>query len=272
MATNEFEKDFLRGNVRKHYGKIATDGAGSGCAPACCSPAASSPLIARHPDQVSQALGYSPHDTTTVPEGANLGVGCGNPLAIASLTAGQTVLDLGSGAGFDSFLAANAVGSSGRVIGVDMTPEMLSKARLNNIKGAFQNVEFRLGEIENLPVADNFVDVILSNCVINLSPDKGRVFREAFRVLKPGGRLAISDVVATTPLPEALRHDLELLAGCVAGAPLISDLQQLLESAGFIEIHIDPQWQSRDFIREWFPGRGVENYVVSATLQATKPL
>jgi ubiquinone/menaquinone biosynthesis C-methylase UbiE len=153
-----------------------------------------------------------------------------------------------------------------------MTPEMLSKARLNKTKNRFQNVEFRLGEIENLPVADNSIDVILSNCVINLSPDKGRVFREASRVLKPGGRLAISDVVATTPLPEGLRHDLELQAGCVAGAPLINDLQQVLESSGFIKIHIEPQWQSRDFIREWFPGHGVENYVVSATIQATKPL
>src|SRR4051812_8119798 len=182
MASNEFEMDFLRNNVRRHYGKIATDGAVSGCAPACCSPSAGKASITRHPDQVSQALGYSAEDTTTVPEGSNLGVGCGNPLAIASLKPGQTVLDLGSGAGFDAFLAANAVGPSGFVIGVDMTPEMLSKARLNKTKGGFQQVEFRLGEIENLPVPDNAIDVIISNCVINLSPDKGRVFREAFRV------------------------------------------------------------------------------------------
>jgi SAM-dependent methyltransferase len=271
MTTNELEMDFLRNNVRKHYSKIATDGAGCGCAPACCSPTDETVPNLRTPDQVSQALGYSARDTATVPEGANLGVGCGNPLAIASLKPGQTVLDLGSGAGFDSFLAANAVGPSGSVSGVDMTPEMLSKARLNKTKGGFHNVEFRLGEIENLPVVDNSIDVILSNCVINLSPDKGRVFQEAFRVLKPGGRLAISDVVATASLPPALRQDLELHAGCVAGASLVDNLQQLLESAGFSNIRIEPRPQSRDSIREWFPGRGVEDYVVSATIEATKP-
>jgi SAM-dependent methyltransferase len=148
---------------------------------------------------------------------------------------------------------------------------MLSKARFNKTKGGFANVEFRLGEIENLPVADNCIDVILSNCVINLSPDKARVFREAFRVLKPGGRLAISDVVATRHLPKDLRQDLELHAGCVAGASLIDDLHQLLHSAGFVDIRIDPRPQSRDSIREWFPGRGVEDYVVSATIEAAKP-
>jgi arsenite methyltransferase len=271
MAANELEMDFLRDNVRKHYTKIAADGAGCGCAPACCSPSADAAPNLRSADDISRALGYSAADTAAVPEGSNLGVGCGNPLAIAALKAGQTVLDLGSGAGFDSFLATNAVGPSGFVIGVDMTPEMLSKARFNKTKGGFANVEFRLGEIENLPVADNCIDVILSNCVINLSPDKGRVFREAFRVLKPGGRLAISDVVATRHLPKDLRHDLELHAGCVAGASLIDDLQQLLHSAGFVDIRIDPRPQSRESIREWFPGRGVEDYVVSATIEAAKP-
>jgi arsenite methyltransferase len=271
MAANELEMDFLRENVRKHYTKIVTDGAGCGGAPACCSPSADAVSKLRSADEVSQGLGYSADQTAAVPEGSNLGVGCGNPLAIAALKPGQTVLDLGSGAGFDSFLAANAVGASGRVIGVDMTPEMLSKARLNKTKGGFHNVEFRLGEIENLPIADKSVDVILSNCVINLSPDKGRVFCEAFRVLKPGGRLAISDVVATASLPPDLRQDLELHAGCVAGASLINDLQQILQSAGFIEIRIEPRPQSRESIREWFPGRGVEDYVVSAIIEATKP-
>ena len=220
---------------------------------------------------MSQSLGYSAEQTGAVPEGANLGLGCGNPLAIASLKPGQTVLDLGSGAGFDAFLTAKAVGPTGRVIGVDMTPEMVSKARQNKTKGGYTNVEFRLGEIENLPVANGSVDVIISNCVINLSPDKGQVFREAFRVLKSGGRLAISDILATAPMPPGVREDLELHAGCVAGASLIDDMKSGLIAVGFAKIRVEPKPQSRDFIREWFPGRGIEDYVVSATIEAVKP-
>jgi SAM-dependent methyltransferase len=273
MRTPELESNTVRTTVREHYGKVATRDAGSGCgcAPTCCStgrdPASSSP----NPAELSQALGYSATDTESVPDGSNLGLGCGNPLAIASLKPGQVVLDLGSGAGFDAFLASAAVGPNGRVIGVDMTPEMLAKARKNMDDGGYTNVEFRLGEIENLPVPDNSVDVIISNCVINLSPEKPRVFREAFRALKQGGRLAISDVVAPAPLPEKIRQDLALHAGCVAGASVVSDLRSMLEAAGFRNIRIQTNAKSRDFICEWFPNLGIEDYIASATIEAVKP-
>jgi SAM-dependent methyltransferase len=269
MRTNELELDEMRGLVRGHYGKVAKRGSGCGCAPTCCT-GAEETIESRTPDAVSQALGYSSVETSAVPEGANLGLGCGNPLAIASLKPGQTVLDLGSGAGFDAFLAATAVGPTSVVIGVDMTPEMISKARRNKAKGNYRNVDFRLGEIEHLPVADGSVDVIISNCVVNLSPDKAQVFREAFRVLKRGGRLAISDILATAPLPESMRKDVELLAGCVSGASLIEDIKRLVGAAGFTDIRIEPKSQSREFIREWFPGRRIEDYIVSATIEAVK--
>ena len=213
----------------------------------------------------------SAEDAHAAPEGANLGLGCGNPQAIAALQPGETVLDLGSGAGFDAFLAARAVGDSGRVIGVDMTHEMLAKARDNATRAGYTNVEFRLGEIEHLPVADAGVDVIISNCVINLSPDKPQVFREAFRVLRSGGRLAISDVVATAELPEAVRRDLALYTGCMAGASQVDELEAMLRKAGFTDIRIEPKDASREFIRDWAPGRRVEEYVVSATIEAIKP-
>jgi ubiquinone/menaquinone biosynthesis C-methylase UbiE len=219
---------------------------------------------------ISSRLGYSHQDLASVPQGADMGLGCGNPRAIAALRRGEMVLDLGSGGGFDAFLAAREVGDNGRVIGVDMTPEMLSKARRNAAQGRFGNVEFRLGEIENLPVADASVDVIISNCVINLSPDKPRVFREAWRVLKPGGRLAISDVVASTELPASMRDDPYLHSACVAGASLIGDLETWLAEAGFVEIRIRPKDESRNFIKDWVPGSGVENYVLSATIEAIK--
>jgi ubiquinone/menaquinone biosynthesis C-methylase UbiE len=217
-------------------------------------------------------LGYSATDTASVPEGSNLGLGCGNPLAIASLRPGQTVLDLGSGAGFDCFLASKAVGPSGKIIGVDMTPEMIAKARRNAANGGYENVEFRLGEIEHLPVADATADVIISNCVINLSPDKRSVIEEAFRVLKPGGRLAISDIVATQELPEDVRNDLALYSGCMAGATPIHELRKFLANAGFRDVRIEEKPGSREFIRDWAPERGRENYVTSATIEATKPL
>jgi ubiquinone/menaquinone biosynthesis C-methylase UbiE len=200
-----------------------------------------------------------------------MGLGCGNPQAIAALKPGETVLDLGSGGGFDCFLAARQVGEAGWVIGVDMTPEMVRKARVNAKKGGFSNVEFRLGEIEHLPVADRSVDAIISNCVINLSPDKSAVFQEAFRVLKPGGRLAIADIVATASLPDDIRNDLALRAGCVGGAVAMDEIETFLREAGFREIHIQPKDQSRDLIREWAPGRSVEDYVISATIEAVKP-
>ena len=196
----------------------------------------------------------------------------GNSLAIASLERGQTVLDLGSGAGFDCFLAARAVGPTGKVIGVDMTSEMLTKARENAKRNGFDNVEFRLGEIEALPVADESVDVIISNCVINLSPQKERVFREAFRVLRTGGRLAVADIVATAPLPEEVKGDWAAYTGCMAGASEIDELEKMLGSAGFDRVKVAPKDTSRSFIREWMPGKGIEEYLVSATIEATKPL
>ncbi len=219
---------------------------------------------------ISTRLGYRESELKSVPEGSDMGLGCGNPRAIASLKGGDVVVDLGSGGGFDAFLAAAEVGDIGRVIGVDMTPDMISKSRGNAEKRNFDNVEFRLGEIEHLPVADASVDVVISNCVINLSPDKLQVFRECHRVLKTGGRLAISDVVATAELPEAMRNDPYLHSACVAGASLINELETMIIAAGFSDVRIRPKDESREFIKDWVPGAGVEDYVVSATIEAVK--
>jgi len=258
--------DEIRKAVRENYGKVA-DTKSSCCSgsTSCCGGEAPADYEA-----ISKALGYSDEDVTSVPDGANLGLGCGNPQAIASLKPGETVLDLGSGGGFDSFLAARAVGNTGYVIGVDMTPEMLSKSRKNAEKAGLKNVDFRLGEIEHLPVADSTIDVIISNCVINLSPEKEKVFIDAFRVLKAGGRLAISDVVATTDLPENIKKDMALYSGCVSGASTISDLTAILKRAGFKNIKIKPKAESKEFIKTWAPGRNIEDYVVSATIEAKK--
>jgi len=215
-------------------------------------------------------LGYSEDDLSAVPDGANMGLGCGNPQAIAALEAGEPVLDLGSGGGFDCFLAAQQVGQTGHVIGVDMTPEMVSKARANAAKNADGNVEFRLGEIEHLPVADSSVDVILSNCVINLSPDKPQVYRDAFRVLRPGGRLAISDVVAVKPLPPQVKASPDAHCGCIAGAAMVADLERVLADAGFADVQIRVKEESWKFIKDWFPGSGVEEWVRSAEVEARK--
>lgn len=262
------EHDDLRQMVRERYGNIAETRGSAAVqeAASCCGDPRTTDL-----DQKAHALGYSAEDTSAVPAGANLGLGCGNPIAIASLRAGETVLDLGSGAGFDCFLAARAVGDSGQVIGVDMTAEMLRKARENAASGGFTNVEFRLGEIEHLPVADNTVDVIISNCVINLSPEKPKVFRDAWRVLKSAGRLAVSDVVITAPFPEAVKQDLSLYACCVAGASLIDDVERMLHDAGFIDIRIQPKDESKTFIRQWAPGTNLSDYLVSAAIEAVKP-
>jgi arsenite methyltransferase len=216
-----------------------------------------------------------------VPEDANLGLGCGNPQAIAALHPGKVVVDLGSGAGFDCLLAARQVGATGRVIGVDMTHQMLKKAHDNAARvGAARvgaagvgaaGVEFRLGEIEQLPVADNAVDVIISNCVINLVPDKAQVFRDAFRVLKPGGRLAIADVVNIVPLPAELAADKALLCGCISGAVSPAAIEGFLRTAGFVEVSIHVKPESREYVASWAPGRGIENDAAAATIEARKP-
>jgi arsenite methyltransferase len=254
--------------VRARYGGIAELTEDTCCAPAssCCGDTAPGT-----PTDKSRQMGYSDTELAAVPDGANLGLGCGNPQAIAALKPGEVVVDLGSGAGFDCFLAAGQVGARGRVIGIDMTHEMLKKARENAAKISAANVEFRLGELEHLPVADNTADAILSNCVINLVPDKARVFREAFRVLKPGGRLAISDVVNTAALSPELQADPALLCGCIAGAAPVERIETWLAQAGFTDVRVTPKPESRELVASWAPGRGIENFVASATIEARKP-
>jgi len=254
--------DEVREKVREHYGKVAEAPLSTSCAPGCCGVPTPG---------TSLALGYSKEDLAAVPEGANLGLGCGNPQTIAALRPGEVVLDLGSGGGFDAFLAARAVGPEGRVVGVDMTASMIGKARANAERLALGNVEFRLGEIEHLPVEAGSVDVIISNCVVNLSPNKRAVFEEAFRVLKPGGRIAISDVVLLQELPASLGGRVEALTGCVAGAVTTGEVERTLESAGFEAIRVVPRPESRAFIREWLPDSGAEDYVASATIEASRP-
>ena len=252
--------------VRTRYGGIAagtmTDG--SAAVGACCGGA--DPLAEK-----ARVMGYSAAEVAAMPEGANLGLGCGNPQAIASLKPGEGVVDLGSGAGIDCLLAAPAVGPTGRVIGVDMTHEMLAKARANAKKMGAGNVEFRLGEIEHLPVGDGVADVVISNCVVNLVPDKGQVFREAFRVLKPGGRVAISDVVNIAKLPDELARDPALLCGCVSGAVPAATVEALLLAAGFTDVAVTVKEESRELVASWAPGRGVEACVASANIAARKP-
>src|SRR5512137_2034302 len=224
------EKD-IKSVVREKYGNIAAT-SGSCCPSASC---CGGPAVI---SEIGRKIGYAESDLAAVPEGANLGLGCGNPTALASLKEGETVLDLGSGAGFDCFLAAKKVGKTGKVIGVDMTPEMLEKARANSKKGKYENVEFRLGEIENLPVADNSVDVIISNCVINLAPNKKRVFEEAYRVLAPKGRLMVSDIVLLKQLPESIQKNVEAYAGCISGAELKDKYLGLMRDAGFKDVKV----------------------------------
>lgn len=265
---NKMTHEEIRRAVRLRYSLTAKKSeSGCGCGPSCCGGE-------EHPEgrrQTSARLGYTQEELDQAPVGSNLGLGCGNPQTIAALRQGEVVLDLGSGAGFDCFLAAQQVGPAGFVIGVDMTPEMVAKARANAEQDGYKNISFRLGEIEALPVANDSVDVIISNCVINLSPDKEPVFREAFRVLKPNGRLAVSDVVATADLPLEIRGDLELYAACAAGALSISDLEMILLRAGFVDITITPKDESRSIIREWAPGRNLDEYIISANITAKKP-
>lgn len=245
--------------VREFYGNAARTGT-SCCAPSCCGPSDST--------KAALQIGYTPEQLAAIPEEASLGLGCGNPTAIASLAPGETVVDLGAGAGVDCFLAARAVGPQGRVIGVDMTPEMVSRAR-GAAGEEWPNVEFRLGEIEHLPVADATVDVVISNCVVNLSPDKPAVFRDVFRVLRPGGRVCISDVLAFGEIPEELRNDLAAVAGCVGGAASIADTEAMLRDAGFESIEVDIHPQSAEIVGGWLPG--AERYVTSAMIIARRP-
>lgn len=221
----------IKKTVKEGYAKIATSGSSCCCTSSCCGSAVSA-------KDIGKSIGYSDAEMNTVPEGANLGLGCGNPIAIASLKEGEVVLDLGSGAGFDAFLAAEKVGKTGRVIGVDITPEMVKRAQENALKGEYANVEFRLGEIERPPVEDNSIDVVISNCVINLSPDKQSVFKEAFRVLKPKGRLMVSDLVLTKALPEAIKESVEAYVGCLAGAIKKNEYLNFIKAAGFQDIKV----------------------------------
>lgn len=267
------QKEQIRNAVREHYSLIAEENrTGISCCPQP-SPATGSNCCSGKKvsfDEISLNLGYKATDFEQMPQGANMGLGCGNPQAIASLKPGETVLDLGSGGGFDAFLSARQVGETGKVIGVDMTPAMVSLARENAAKGKFEQVEFRLGEIEHLPVADHSVDVIISNCVINLSPEKQQVYNEAFRVLKPGGRIAISDTVAIAPIPDHLLADMELYSACVSGASTVDEIKEILENAGFSDIRIRPNDESRSFIKDWSSGETLADYVLSATIEAVK--
>jgi len=217
--------------VKEGYAKIATTNSTCCTKPSCCSGA-------NLAEAISKNVGYKDNELKSVPEGANLGLGCGNPIALASLKEGETVLDLGSGAGFDCFLAANRVGDKGKVIGIDMTPEMVEKAKINAQKGNYRNIEFKLGEIENLPILDNSIDIIISNCVINLSPDKQKVFQEAFRVLKQNGRLMISDLVLRKELPDVIKKSVEAYIGCLSGAVLKEEYLKYIQEAGFSQIKV----------------------------------
>jgi len=266
--------------VRDGYAKVAAQKTSCCSSDSCCGSATQA-------KDISKSVGYSDEEMSAVPAGANLGLGCGNPVAIASLKEGEVVLDLGSGAGFDAFLAAKKVGKTGRVIGVDMTQEMIEKAMANAKKGGYDNVEFQLGEIEKLPVENNTIDVIISNCVINLSPDKQSVFKEAFRVLKPGGRLMVSDLVLIKDLPDAIRGSVEAYVGCLAGATMKEEYLSYVDKAGFRDIEIISQVNypieamANDVTAQFIknnPGikqedlLGVEDSVVSIKVKAVKPL
>ena len=260
------EKEELREKIRRNYSEVALKGS-SRC---CCSPGCCGGDLAIDANATAKKLGYSEDDSTNMPDQANMGLGCGNPIAIASLQEGDVVLDLGSGGGFDCFLARRQVGDSGYVIGVDMTPEMIKLARKNAGASCYKNVEFRLGEIEHLPVADDTVDVIISNCVINLALDKQQVFNEAYRVLKPGGRISISDVVATAKVPESTKNDSASLAGCIAGAEHGESVENMLKNSGFINIRMSPKDNSKDIIKNWVPGKNAEEFVASYIIEAQK--
>ena len=251
------KEEEIKQAVKDGYAKIAKQDS------SCCNPVSSCCGSNNLQETISKNIGYTDEELKAVPEGANLGLGCGNPVALASLREGETVLDLGSGAGFDCFLAAKQVGENGRVIGIDMTAEMIEKARENAIKGNYGNVEFRLGEIENLPVADSSIDVLISNCVINLVPDKGKTFREAFRVLKPGGRLMISDIVLTKELPDAIKNSIEAYTGCIAGASRKEEYLAIIMAAGFDKVEVVSE--------NFFDVGDVAGAIASISVCAVKP-
>ena len=259
-------KEDIREIIRKNYSEVALKGSAGGCCSGGCS--CSGPAL--DIKDASIKIGYSEDDLNVVPIEANMGLGCGNPIAIAALKEGETVLDLGSGGGFDAFLARRQVGEMGFVIGVDMTPEMVKLARKNAAESGYRNVEFRLGEIEHLPVADEAVDVILSNCVINLALEKQQVFNEVYRVLKPGGRISISDVVATAEIPEYIKNDLTNTTGCIAGAEYVDNLANMLENAGFVNIRMVPKDNSKEIIKSWVPDKNAEEFVASYIIEAEK--
>ena len=282
------EAEQIRQTVRDGYAQVAlATGGESSSAGGCCSPTSGCGTPASSPEAFAAQLGYSPAELAALPEGANMGLSCGNPTAIAALRPGQVVLDLGSGGGFDCFLAGPKVGAEGRVIGVDMTPEMLSKARQNvasyRERTGLDNVEFRLGEIEHLPVADASVDVVLSNCVINLSPDKARVWEDVARVLKPGGRVVVSDVALLRPLPDELRGMVQALIGCVAGAVQLDAYRAMVEAAGLQGVELEQQAaftqavSSGDdplyapILAKLPPGASVGDYVTSVVVTAIRP-
>lgn len=277
------DQDQVRDAVRGGYAKIATD-AGTGCCGPGVSCCGSAPPDA---DRLARELGYSVEELRQLPEGANLGLSCGNPAALAALKPGEVVLDLGSGGGFDVFIAGRKVGPTGRAIGVDMTPEMLARARRNlagyRAQTGWNNVEFRLGEIEHLPVADASVDVVISNCVINLSPDKPQVWRELARVLKPGGRVAVSDMALLRPLPEDVLKMVEALVGCVAGAVLVKDTESHARAAGLanVEVRVKPEYVAamehfedplyQKIVAALPPGTGPADFIASVEVTARKP-
>ncbi|QSG16211.1 arsenite methyltransferase [Halapricum desulfuricans] len=264
----------VRRLVRDRYADAASDGCCGGAETSCCGGGDSGSDASGtdgDADRIAREIGYDDESLETVEGEANLGLGCGNPTAIADLEPGETVLDLGSGGGFDCFLAAREVGPEGRVIGVDMTPEMIEKARANAGENDAGNVSFRLGEIEHLPVADTTVDVIISNCVVNLSPAKDRVFEEAYRVLRPGGRLAITDPVRIDSLPDGVRGDPGSLAGCISGAESPETITTLLEAAGFVDISVELDPDSREVIDEWHDEYDLGGSLLSARIEAEKP-
>lgn len=261
------DKEKIREFIRQNYANVALQNTVGGC---CGSSGNGCEVFSPDVNEASIDIGYTESDLKSVPDGANMGLGCGNPIAIAGLKEGEVVLDLGSGGGFDCFLARAQVGETGLVIGVDMTPEMIKLARKNAEKSGYTNIEFRLGEIEHLPVADSSVDVIISNCVINLSLDKKQVFKDAFRVLKPGGRLSISDVVAIKQLTPEIKQDLVLISCCIGGAENVEDLRAMLEDVGFQEIILQPKDNSKEIVEKWVPGRHVEDYVASFMIEAKK--